>query len=70
MTNEEKDEEWKKIQPILKEMNEGLSEANKVEGRNRALAFKGSEPPILKDFKDLSTDTSEIVNRAWGSALP
>ena len=53
MTNEEKDEEWKRIQPILKEMNEGLSEANKVEGRNRALAFRGSEPPILKDFKDL-----------------
>lgn len=53
MTNEEKDQEWKDIQPILKEMYEGLNEDNKVKGRDRALAFKGTKPPILKDFNDL-----------------
>ena len=42
MANQEKDEEWKKIQPILKEMNEGLSDTNKSKGRERAMAFKGS----------------------------
>jgi hypothetical protein len=53
MVNPEKDQEWNKIQPILKKLNEGLSEENRIKGRQRALAFRGSEPPILSDFDDV-----------------
>jgi hypothetical protein len=53
MANPEKDQEWNKIQPILKKLNEGLSEENRIKGRQRALAFRGSEPPILSDFDDV-----------------
>ena len=53
MANPEKDQEWNKIQPVLKKLNEGLSEENRIKGRQRALAFRGSEPPILSDFDDV-----------------
>jgi len=51
--NEEEDKEWKLIQPILKQLHEGLKEEHRKKGYQRALDYSGSRPPVLSDFSDL-----------------
>jgi len=53
MFNEEADKEWKLIQPILKQLYEGLKEKHKKKGYQRALDYSGSKPPVLSNFYDL-----------------
>jgi len=55
MFNSEANDEWKDIQPIVKELHKGLSEENKIEGRNKALRWRTDRRYILTlyDFNDL-----------------
>ena len=53
MFNSEVDNEWKKIQPIIKKLYEGMAEEHRKKSYKKALKFKGSSPPILKDFTDV-----------------
>jgi|TARA_R110000765_G_scaffold74263_3_gene145520 hypothetical protein len=52
MFNPEADKEWKKIQPIVKELHEALSEENRIKGRNKALQYNGQRP-VIEGFDDL-----------------
>jgi len=52
MFNSEKDAEWKMIQPITKRLYEGLSEENRIKGREAALQYRGQKV-ILNDFSDV-----------------
>ena len=47
------DSEFGLIKPIIKELYEGLTEEHRIKGYERALKFKGSTCPILKDFTDM-----------------
>ncbi len=47
------DEEFNLIQPVIKRLYNGMTEQYRKEGYERALKFKGSSPPILKDFTDV-----------------
>jgi len=51
--NEEENQEWKLIQPILKQLYEGLTEDHKEKGYQRALNYSGSKPPVLSSFSDV-----------------
>ena len=47
------DSEFGLIKPIIKELYEGLTEEHRIKGYERALKYKGSACPILKDFTDM-----------------
>ena len=47
------DDEFNLIQPVIKNLYEGMTEEHRIKGYKRALKFKGSSPPILKDFTDV-----------------
>ncbi len=55
MFNPEADNEWKKIQPILKEMYKALSEENRQKGYEKALKWgtTGWSTVKMHDFNDL-----------------
>lgn len=55
MFNSEANNEWKKIQPIIKELHLGLSEENKQKGYEKALRWRTDRRYILTlyDFNDL-----------------
>ena len=55
MFNPEADNEWKKIQPILKEMYKALSEENRQKGYEKALKWRttGWSTVKMHDFNDL-----------------
>ena len=46
-------DEFNLIQPVIKNLYEGMTEEHRIKGYKRALKFKGSSPPILKDFTDV-----------------
>ena len=52
MFNPETDKEWKKIQPIVKELHEALSEENRKKGKNKALQYRGQRLAV-EGFNDL-----------------
>ena len=52
MFNPETDKEWKKIQPIVKELHEALSEENRKKGKNKALQYRGQRLAV-EGFSDL-----------------
>ena len=41
------------IQIVIKKLYQGMIEKHRIEGYKKALKFKGSSPPILKDFNDV-----------------
>ena len=47
------DDEFKTIQPVIKKLYEGMAEEHRKKSDKKALKFKGSSPPILKDFTDV-----------------
>ena len=55
MFNSEVDNEWKKIQPIIKELHKALSEENRQKGYEKALRWHTDRRLILtlRDFNDL-----------------
>ena len=46
-------DEFNLIQPVIKKLYQGMTEEHRIKGYERALKFKGSSPPILKDFTDV-----------------
>ena len=55
MFNPEANDEWKAIQPIIKELHQGLREGNRIKGRDKALRWRTDYHDILQlyDFNDL-----------------
>ena len=55
MFNPEANNEWKDIQPIIKELHTGLSEENRLKGRDKALKWSHGWRDILTlyDFSDI-----------------
>ena len=55
MFNPEANDEWKTIQPIIKELHQGLREGNRIKGRDKALRWRTDYHDILQlyDFNDL-----------------
>ena len=53
--NPEANNEWKDIQPIIKELHQGLNEKNKQKGYEKALRWRTDYHDILQlyDFNDL-----------------
>ena len=44
----DKDSEWVKIEPVIKELHDALSEKNKWEGYQRAIEYNGLDPLMFK----------------------
>ena len=49
----DKDSEWVKIEPVIKELHDALSEKNKWEGYQRAIEYNGPDPLMFKSIDDL-----------------
>ena len=44
--------EWQKIQPIVQELHKALSEAEKIKGRDRSIAYNGLDNLVFKGVQD------------------
>ena len=49
----DKDSEWVKIEPVIKELHDALSEKIKWEGYQRAIEYNGLYPLMFKSIDDL-----------------
>ena len=49
----DKDSEWDKIKPVIKELYDALNEKNKWEGYQRAIEYNGLDPVMFKSIDDL-----------------
>ena len=49
----DKDSEWVKIEPVIKELHDALSEKNKWEGYQRAIEYNGLDHLVFKSIDDL-----------------
>ena len=49
----DKDSEWVKIEPVIKELHDALSEKNKWEGYQRAIEYNGLDHLMFKSIDDL-----------------
>jgi len=44
--------EWQKIQPIVQELHNALSEGEKIKGRDRSIAYNGLDNLVFKGVQD------------------
>ena len=49
----DKDSEWVKIEPVIKELYDALSEKNRWEGYQRAIEYNGLDPLLFRSIDDL-----------------
>jgi len=49
----DKDSEWVKIEPVIKELYDALSDKNKWEGYQRAVEYNGLDPLVFRSIDDL-----------------